>query len=40
MTTPFPKIEILPSLTIPEGSNLNLKTLPSITSVWPALWPP
>ena len=25
-TTPFPKIEIFPSLTIPEGNNLSLKT--------------
>ena len=26
ITTPLPKIEIFPSLTIPDGSNLNLKT--------------
>ena len=27
-------------LTIPDGSSASLKTLPSMTSVCPALWPP
>ena len=40
ITTPFPRIEIFPFLTIPEGNNLNLNTFLSITNVWPALWPP
>ena len=40
ITTPLPKIEILFFLTIPDGSNLNLNTFLSITSVWPALCPP
>ena len=40
MTTPLPKIEIFPSLTIPDGNNLNLNTFLSITKVCPALWPP
>ena len=40
MTTPLPKIEILPARTIPEGSSLNLKTFLSITKVCPALCPP
>ena len=31
---------IVLSLTIPLGSNDNLKTLSSITKVCPALWPP
>ena len=39
-TTPFPIIEILFFLTIPEGNNLNLYVIPSITNVWPALCPP
>ena len=37
ITTPFPKIEIFPFLTIPEGKSLNLNTFLSITRVWPAL---
>ena len=40
ITTPLPRIEIFPFLTIPEGNNLNLKTFFSITRVCPALWPP
>ena len=40
ITTPLPKIEIFPFLTIPEGNNLNLKIFLSITKVCPALWPP
>ena len=39
-TTPFPIIETLFFLTIPDGSNLNLYVTPSITNVWPALCPP
>ena len=39
-TTPLPIMDILFFLTIPEGSNLNLKTFPSITKVCPALCPP
>ena len=39
-TTPFPIIEILFFLTIPEGSNLSLYVTPSITKVCPALCPP
>ena len=37
ITTPLPNTEIFPSLTIPDGNNLNLKTFLSITNVWPAL---
>ena len=37
ITTPFPKIEILLSLTIPDGNSLSLNTFLSITSVCPAL---
>ena len=37
ITTPLPKIEIFPFLTIPEGSNLNLNTCLPITKVCPAL---
>ena len=36
-TTPLPIIDILPFLTIPDGSSLNLYVTPSITKVWPAL---
>ena len=39
-TTPFPITEILFFLTMPEGNNLNLYVMPSITKVWPALCPP
>ena len=39
-TTPFPIIDILSFLTIPDGSNLNLYVIPSITKVCPALCPP
>src|SRR3954447_16210603 len=38
-TTPLPMIESLPRTT-PEGSSESLYVLPSMTSVWPALWPP
>ena len=37
ITTPLPIMEILFFLTIPEGNNLNLYVIPSITNVWPAL---
>src|SRR4051812_34223515 len=30
----------LPGRTTPDGSSDNLYVTPSITSVWPALWPP
>ena len=36
-TTPFPIIDILFFLTIPEGNSLSLYVLPSITNVCPAL---
>ena len=39
-TTPLPMTESLPGRTTPEGSRLSLKVTPSMTSVWPALWPP
>ena len=37
ITTPLPRIEIFPFLTIPDGNNLNLNTFLSITKVCPAL---
>ena len=40
ITTPLPRIEIFPFLTIPEGNNLNLNIFLSMTKVCPALWPP
>ena len=39
-TTPLPMTDSLPPRTRPEGSSASLNTLPSMTSVWPALWPP
>ena len=39
-TTPFPMIDSLPGRATPEGSRLSLKVTPSMTKVWPALWPP
>ena len=33
ITTPFPSIEIFPSLTIPDGNNLSLNIFLSITKV-------
>src|SRR5438034_8980124 len=40
ITTPLPMTESLPDLTIPDGSSDNLYVTPSMTRVWPALWPP
>ena len=40
ITTPLPKIELFPSLTMPDGKNVNYKTFLSITKVCPALCPP
>ena len=39
-TTPLPMIDSLPGRNTPDGSNESLYVIPSITSVWPALWPP
>src|SRR5271165_5392469 len=33
-------IDSFPGRTMPDGSSASLYVLPSITSVWPALWPP
>ena len=33
ITTPFPRIEIFPSLTMPDGSSLSLNVFLSITKV-------
>ena len=39
-TTPLPITDSLPLRTMPDGSSASLYVLPSMTSVWPALWPP
>ena len=39
-TTPLPIRQRTPARRIPEGIRCSTVFLPSMTSVWPALWPP